>query len=470
MRRLVTGTYDYLRELAASAARGWNRFFFTPADPTPLGLIRVVVGLILLWNYSVYALDLHNYFASDGWSDPTIIQNGWRDLHRYAWSLWFYVPDDMLWPAWCVCMGVFTLFTLGLWSRVIAFAAWAIVISTARRAPVAQFGFDQIISGWMLYLAFCGASGRAVSLDRFLARWKESRAAASRKHKEGRFKITSGVPEPSTAANIGLRLIQLHLCLIYAAAGLSKLQGGAWWNGTAIWSTIAAREFQYYDVTWLARYPILINLMTHISLALEIVYPVLIWIPRLRPLLVAGVIALHAGIGLTMGLNEFGVAMIAGNLAFFSAIHLRSLVTGRKQPAGRVLYDGACPRCRASIALFAAADPDRVVEPVDLTAVDVATIHPSLTREACLRSMHLVRSDGRVRVGYDAVMTILSWLPLFWPASLARFVPGAGFVGRRVYQKIADSRPRDVACTDDSCAIHAPSASLKEPAASKTRS
>ena len=33
-----------------------------------------------------------------------------------------------------------------------------------------------------------------------------------------------------------------------------------------------------------------------------------------------------------------------------------------------------------------------VIEPVDLTAVDVASIHPSLTREACMKAW--IRSGG----------------------------------------------------------------------------
>ncbi len=77
------------------------------------------------------------------------------------------------------------------------------------------------------------------------------------------------------------------------------------------------------------------------------------------------------------------------------------------------------------MAFLTAGDPDHVLDPVDLTAVDVASIHPSLTREACLESMHLVHRDGRVEKGYDAVMTALSWTPLFWPFSLARHLPGS---------------------------------------------
>jgi predicted DCC family thiol-disulfide oxidoreductase YuxK len=256
------------------------------------------------------------------------------------------------------------------------------------------------------------------------------------------------------SANLALRLIQLHLVLIYGMAGLAKLQGPAWWNGMAIWGTLAAGEFRLFDLTWLAAWPWLLNLLTHLALAFELGYPVLIWVRVLRPSLVTTAIVMHVGIGLTLGLGEFGLAMIAANLAFLPGPWLRSLVTGRVQPAGRVLYDGACPRCRASIALVTAADPDQVVEPIDLTAVAVDSVHPSLTKEACLRAMHLVRRDGRVVAGYDAVLTLARWLPLFWPFGLLGSLPAVPLVGRRVYNRVAASRPRDVPCTDEVCGIH----------------
>ena len=39
-------------------------------------------------------------------------------------------------------------------------------------------------------------------------------------------------------ANLGIRLIQVHFCFIYLAAGLSKLKGDAWWNGFAFWDVM----------------------------------------------------------------------------------------------------------------------------------------------------------------------------------------------------------------------------------------
>ena len=425
MRRLILGPAAYLAALWGTIVRGWNTFFFKPADPTALGLIRLVVGWLALWSLGVYGLDLQGFLGSRGWSDPEIVQRFWLEQSPNAWSFWLWVPDSLLRPVWVVCMVILALFTAGLWSRVTAVLTWVVVISTVRRSPTTMFGFDQIMTMLTLYLAVTGASGLAVSLDRFLARWRAARAAVARRRQDGRWVVPSGVPLPTISANLALRLIQLHLCLIYGAAGLAKLRGPQWWDGTAIWGLLTAAEFNQLDLTWLASYPYVLNFLTHTTIALEVGYPVLIWVRPLRPLVLFGMVLLHIGIGLSApGLTVFAVAMLAGNIAFVPGPWLRSLVSGLRQPSGRVLYDGACPRCRASMALLTAADPDRVIEPVDLTAVNVAAIHPSLTKERCLASMHLVRADGKVLAGYDAVMTILAWTPLTWPA-LVRHVPSS---------------------------------------------
>lgn len=459
MRRLVIGPVTYASDLVSGLVRGWNDFFFTPADPTPLGVIRVVVGLLSLWSLGVYGLDLDAFLGTGGWADPEVLRIFLRDQSPSAWSFWLLVPDSLLRPTWLACMAVLLLFTVGLGSRVTSVLAWVIVVSTSRRIPVALFGFDQIVATWLFYLAVTGASGQSVSLDRFLSRYRQARGFASKRRPDGRWPAASGVPEPSVSANLALRLIQLHIALIYGMAGLAKLQGQGWWSGMAIWGVLASAEFRPFDLTWLVAYPWILNVLTHGSLALELGYPVLVWGRLLRPLILTLVVMLHVGIALTAGLTEFGVAMIAGNLAFVSGPWLRSLVGGGGEPSVRVLYDGACPRCRASMAWITAGDPDRRIEPVDLTAVDVSTIHPSLTKAACLEAMHTVRSDGLVAVGFDAVLAVGRRAPLFWPLALIGSLPGISWAGHRVYNKVAAARPRDVPCTDDVCGIHPASSS-----------
>jgi predicted DCC family thiol-disulfide oxidoreductase YuxK len=458
LRRLLDESVAYLGDLWSSALRGWNSFFFAPADPTPLALIRIAVGLLAFWSLLVFGLDLHDYFGSTGWAEPEAIRALERPL---AWSFWFLVSDPWLRPVWFLCLAVLALFIVGLFSRVTAVLAWVIVVSTIRRVPIALYGFDQVVSAVMFYLAAAGASGQAVSLDRFFSRWREARSAAARVIKRPgplARRVTPeppGMPTPTISANLALRLIQLHLVVIYGMAGLAKVQGPSWWNGTAIWKTMTTGEFVVLDFTALAAWPWLVNLVTHASLALELLYPVLIWVKIVRPLLLAGVVALHLGIAfMSPGLTEFALVMIAANLAFVSGAWLRRLATGSNQPNLRVLFDGACPRCRASMALITAADPDRVVEPVDLTAIDVARIDSRLTREDCMRSMHVVSNTGRISAGFDAVRSLTAGLPLFWPLAAIGFLPGVAWLGRRVYNSVAANRPRDVSCTDDVCGIH----------------
>jgi predicted DCC family thiol-disulfide oxidoreductase YuxK len=218
---------------------------------------------------------------------------------------------------------------------------------------------------------------------------------------------------------------------------------------------MATGEFAGLDFTPLANWPIVINLLTHLSLLLELLYPVLIWVRIVRPLVLAGAVVLHLGIAVVSpGLTEFALAMLAANLAFVSGSWLRQLWTGTDQPSVSVLYDGACPRCRASLALILSADPDQVVRPIDLTAVDVRSIHPELTPEGCLRSMHIVTRKGVIKSGFDAVCALGAGLPLFWlPAFLGR-IPGVASAGRFVYNRLAALRSRDVPCTDDVCRMH----------------
>jgi hypothetical protein len=220
--------------------------------------------------------------------------------------------------AWATALAILIALTLGLASRVTAVLAWVIMVSTSRRVPVLYFGFDQAILSWLLYLAVTTSSGQALSLDRLIGRRRGGAIGAQA--------TVNSWPTPTVSANLALRMIQLNLCMIYAAAGLSKLQGRVWWTGDAVLMILLSPEYRLDVLTWLAAYPWFLNFLTHATVALEILYPVLVWVRVLRPIMVVGMILLHVGIDLTLGLTEFSLAMIAGNLAFVSGAWLRAPV------------------------------------------------------------------------------------------------------------------------------------------------
>jgi hypothetical protein len=59
---------EHQKSLIGRAWTAWCRFWFTPADPTPLCLMRIVVGLLVLYVHVAYTFDLHALFGADGWS------------------------------------------------------------------------------------------------------------------------------------------------------------------------------------------------------------------------------------------------------------------------------------------------------------------------------------------------------------------------------------------------------------------
>ena len=51
------------------AVQAWDRFWFAPADPTPLGLIRICCGLTVLYIHFAYTFDLQTLFGEHAWLD-----------------------------------------------------------------------------------------------------------------------------------------------------------------------------------------------------------------------------------------------------------------------------------------------------------------------------------------------------------------------------------------------------------------
>jgi hypothetical protein len=323
---------SYAEDSAQAMAESWDAFWFTPADPTLLGVIRILTGLMLLYTHAVWGLVLPDFFGEGGWLNERLVRT--LSDGNYNYSFWWLVPDDGIWPAYWLSMAVLALFTVGLWTRVTSILAFLVTVSFIYRVSAASFGLDQINAMLTLYLAI-GPSGQALSIDR----WRALRRGWA----------PAGRPPRSAGANLALRLINVHMCVIYFFAGVSKLQGEAWWNGEAMWRAFANLEYQSIDMTWLAWHPRLLDLLTHVSVLWELSFCALIWRPRLRPVVLVGAIPLHIGIGACLGMWTFGLIMLVGCASFLPEEAVRRLVEaiapGRRPSSGgsRPLQEIAVP-------------------------------------------------------------------------------------------------------------------------------
>jgi hypothetical protein len=309
MRQSMNPVLRYLADLMRSVAADWNAFWYTPADPTLLGVMRVFTGAMLLYTHAVWGLALDDFFGPSSWLSRGLVRS--MEAGQFVYSFWFWVPAAWMWPAYVVSMVILALFAIGLWTRVTGALALFVAISYVNRVPAALFGLDQINIMLTLYLSI-GRSGDAVSLDRWLSVRKLGPSAPR--------------PAQSVGANLGQRLIQVHMCVIYFFAGVSKLQGPSWWTGEAMWRAFANLEYQSMDMTWLAWHPWIVNAMTHVSILWEITFCFLIWRPRWRPLMLIGAVVLHVGIGACLAMWTFGLIMLIGCAAFLPNEAIRRLV------------------------------------------------------------------------------------------------------------------------------------------------
>lgn len=352
---------------------GWNRFWFTPADPTTLSLIRVIAGVTIFLVHVAYCFDLQELFGRDSWVNTDLVNSvrlempvagpplGWQfeprktpeqlgqikvdeyvqkwGVHpalaetqgQYSWSIWFHVTHP---TAMQLIHGfnltVMFLFAVGFATRATSVLTWVAVLQYVNRTPTILFGMDQMMVILATYLMI-GPSGAYFSVDRWLSKRGYSWA-----------QWLGGSPAPSVAANLALRLMQVHMCFIYTAAGLAKLLGSTWWGGTALWYGIANYEFSWIRqpiyagaLRWVSQHrwlwESLMSFCVIYTLVLQISFPYLVWQKRFRWALISGAILLHTMISTLMGLLGFGLCMFALVLAFIPGNAVRAVL---RMPSG----------------------------------------------------------------------------------------------------------------------------------------
>jgi hypothetical protein len=340
--------------------------------------------------------------------DPTL-----RMAHTwYGESIWFYVQDPQVM---LVLQSIFLVatvcFTLGLCARVSSVIVWAGHLSYIQRGYVTWFGMDSVLCMLLLYLMF-GPTGATLSLDRLIERYRIARRRLSAGLALGKEDLAL---KPRWSANVVLRMIQIHMCIIYLFAGVSKLQGDKWWSGSAAWYTMMVPELEIFSMRWLGTAPDWIYMLivfgiTYYTLVFEISFIFLVWNRVLRPIMIFGAFALHAGIGLFMGLGSFGVAMLTGCSAFINPDGLAWVIAYFfKGPGG---WSFACdrhdPASIRAASWIAAADPYQQVK------LTTAADRPGV----------LFAPDGRTLTGMEAFWQLARTLRCFAlvaPAALLSF-------------------------------------------------
>jgi len=264
-------------------------WFFPQVSVRVLRLIQIGFGAFALAQGFLWSLHTREFFTSEGIASASYVQQTTVYSH-----LSIFFKFDAPWFVY-ICMGLFLLAALGMifgkLGRLSAILTWFFFISFASRFPLLFYGaIDHMHS------MFC--------FNMFLP------AIAYKGWKHG------GVKErDETVPAWAIRMMQISIAIVYFMAALQKVRSNTWWNGTEILNSLNTR-FGAFDFYWLAKYPIIVNVLSYISWLSELAFATLVWDKPARRFILVMLIGLHISVLFVMNASLFSEAMIVSLMTF----------------------------------------------------------------------------------------------------------------------------------------------------------
>ena len=302
----------WIKKKVLKSYKGWNSFWFGPLDTINLACFRFCFCLVLLGMYLIRFSEIRLFFYESG----LISSSKAKALHHmmHPDKLFnFMLPSDMwLYLCYLLFIVVLLLMVLGVHSRILAGVAFVLHILFLQRNPTIIFGADMVATFWLFYLILAHTPKQL----RWLYYFSHKRKGL----------ISDSPRGGGWLSTIAVRFIQIQLAVIYMFSGLEKLKGSSWWEGTAIWEALSFYDFTLVDFSFLLAYPLLAGVLTAFTILFEIYFPVLVWVPKLRKMLLLAGLLLHIGIALALNIYFFSLIMLSAYILFIPPEALRKLL------------------------------------------------------------------------------------------------------------------------------------------------
>lgn len=258
---------------------------------------RVVVGLVLLYQVLITYGQRRMIYGPEGVYPYELFESTFGQAHVSLLALTSSTTGFEL--VYHGCLIVIVLWTLGIRTSLTTPLTWLAVHTLHQRCYGLWDGGDNITSLLLVYAVFMDLSPR--------------RDGGEAPHR--------WAPYRNVVHNFALFACIAQVCLVYSVAGLAKIPGEYWQNGTAFYYVLNSAEFGMTDwakVIW--DYPLLLAVLTWSPVLLQLAFP---WVyifggPLSRRVIVLVAMSFHVGIFALMGLESFAVLMIAAELLLLS--------------------------------------------------------------------------------------------------------------------------------------------------------
>ncbi|MFT3926620.1 MAG: HTTM domain-containing protein [Myxococcales bacterium] len=284
--------------------RALDRWLHASVDARRLAFHRIALA-------SLFVLDLLLAIphVDMWWTDGGVLPLTQRKLFAPAGTLslldWLPSTPNVVWTCWAIALGQGVLLALGAATRLQAICVFVWAVSFDFRNAMILDGGDKIFR-ILLFLTIFMRSSEVWSLDAFVRRRR-------------------GLAVATEVDGWCLRLVQVQMAALLWSAGVEKLSGTMWREGTAMYFILHLDDFAMHGPIpdFLRESLLFSRLTTWGSLLLEILAPLLVWFRETRRLALLAILMLHLGIEYAMNIYLFEWIMLVGWAAHVTADDVR---------------------------------------------------------------------------------------------------------------------------------------------------
>jgi hypothetical protein len=281
---------------------------------TGILVFRVLIGLSILKDFFAYFHNRSYLFNKNG----IVSYETYQDIMNYYKLDWLNIDFTNTTNViiFCILGIAFSVtFILGVLPRFSALILFFLLMVFKFRNIFLMDGGDNIITAILPLFLFINSESLIGAYNRLKEKWGiNNNYYVLQTHKLFVFGI------------------MLQICIVYIFAGLHKLQGEVWTNGTALYYILNSGDFSAYAINeYITRLPIIVYFLTWFTIAFQLSFPFLVWLPKTRKAVLILGIFLHLGIFVMMRIDNFSFIMLACYAVFFTNREYELLKTKTKK-------------------------------------------------------------------------------------------------------------------------------------------
>ncbi len=272
---------------------------------------RMLLGSALVIAYLIRLPELGTLFlsGSTAWFPPFRTVLSGRSDYPLRFAVSWLEPlsgetrSAVLVGLYCLLLFAAASFALGVRTRLSGTVALLLHLFFVTINPIAYWGWSALIFPFFLY-TLLSPSGRVLS-------WDARRCATE--------------PEDWQTSAWPIRLVQIHVCVMYFETGVARLDDERWLAGQMLYEALTNTLVTRLAIDWHPWREVL-EVFCYGTFLLEPLAPLLLCIPRLRTPAAVALIALHIGLELLTRVGMWNFLMIGGLLTFLPANWLHRMV------------------------------------------------------------------------------------------------------------------------------------------------